>query len=95
MLRELTVHENLMHSALARLPKTMSLTEKQAVVAAVIDVLGLGDCVNSKIGDEETRGISGTVHLEVCVCVRLLLGGINGAACDLRTLRYQVGSGSV
>ena len=61
MLRELTVHENLMHSALTRLPAFLPLKTKQAVVAAVIDALGLGDCVHSTIGDEDTRGISGVL----------------------------------
>lgn len=55
----LTVRENLMYSALLRLPESMSRSEKSARVEEVIDELGLRKVANTKIGNVFFRGVSG------------------------------------
>eukprot|EP00834_Sanchytrium_tribonematis_P003745 NODE_156_length_15158_cov_0.791553.p2 type:complete len:846 gc:universal NODE_156_length_15158_cov_0.791553:6406-8943(+) len=59
MLRELTVNNVLSHSASMRLPTSMSSVEKRRKVVQTVEFLGLGHVINTVIGDEETRGISG------------------------------------
>eukprot|EP00835_Amoeboradix_gromovi_P003549 NODE_239_length_13273_cov_0.404964.p2 type:complete len:808 gc:universal NODE_239_length_13273_cov_0.404964:12719-10296(-) len=59
MLRELTVSNILMHSANMRLSTFISNAEKRKKVLKIIDFLGLGNVINSVIGDVENRGISG------------------------------------
>jgi len=59
MLRELTVEENIRHSALMRLPSEMPLEEKERRVQEVIEVLEIGHIRESIIGDAKVRGISG------------------------------------
>lgn len=59
MLRELTVEENIRHSAFMRLPSEMSRKVKEERVYQVMESLDLIRIRNSVIGDEITRGISG------------------------------------
>ena len=59
MLRELTVNNILSHSAKMRLPTSLSNKQIQQKVIETIEYLGLGQVINTVVGDEETRGISG------------------------------------
>jgi ABC-type multidrug transport system ATPase subunit len=59
MLRELTVYETLRFYAHMRLPRDMAHDKRAALVADVIDSLGLRHIAHSPIGDETRRGISG------------------------------------
>ncbi|RHZ83218.1 hypothetical protein Glove_99g58 [Diversispora epigaea] len=59
MLRELTIREILVHSALMRLPTEMPREEKKRKVVEVIKFLELSHVMDTAIGDEESRGISG------------------------------------
>ncbi|RHZ83223.1 hypothetical protein Glove_99g57 [Diversispora epigaea] len=59
MLRELTIREILVHSALMRLPTEMPREEKKRKVIEVIKFLELSHVMDTAIGDEESRGISG------------------------------------
>jgi hypothetical protein len=59
MHRDLTVYENLLFNAKARLPSNKSRQEIRDIVLTCIDVLGLMDVRDSIIGDENVRGISG------------------------------------
>ncbi|RHZ83221.1 hypothetical protein Glove_99g51 [Diversispora epigaea] len=59
MLRELTIREILVHSALMRLPTEMAREEKKQKVIDVIKFLELSHVMDTAIGDEESRGISG------------------------------------
>ncbi|CAG8575941.1 7626_t:CDS:10 [Diversispora eburnea] len=59
MLRELTIREILVHSALMRLPTEMKREEKKQKVIDVITFLGLSHVMDYAIGDEVLRGISG------------------------------------
>ncbi|RHZ83226.1 hypothetical protein Glove_99g54 [Diversispora epigaea] len=59
MLREPTIREILVHSALMRLPTEMPREEKKQKVIDVIKFLELSHVMDTVIGDEESRGISG------------------------------------
>ena len=59
MHRELTVNNVLLHSANMRLPSSLSSAQKKKKVVQTIEFLGLGQVINTVVGDEETRGISG------------------------------------
>lgn len=72
MHRELTVWENLRHSAITRLPESMGLADKERVVRDVMRILDLTEIAHSIIGDEDVRGISGgqrkrvNIGMELC-----------------------------
>jgi len=59
MIRELTVRENILHSARIRLPASWTKQEIEEFTDAVIDALNLSHVAHTRIGDETTRGISG------------------------------------
>ena len=54
-----TVNETLLTAAKLRLPKEVSLAEKQARCDAIIQELGLVKARNTRIGDAKNRGVSG------------------------------------
>ncbi|XP_026447132.1 ABC transporter G family member 20-like isoform X2 [Papaver somniferum] len=72
----LTVKETLMFSAEFRLPRSTSKSKKMARVQAVIDELGLRNAVNTLIGDEGHRGISGGERRRVSIGVDIIHGPI-------------------
>ncbi|KAG0242721.1 hypothetical protein BGW41_003617 [Actinomortierella wolfii] len=72
MLPELTVREILMHSARMRQPVHMSHNAKRLKVLQVIQFLGLGHIMDSRIGDVETRGISGGERKRVNIGMELV-----------------------
>ncbi|CAG8440511.1 6656_t:CDS:10 [Acaulospora morrowiae] len=72
MLRELTVREILVHSALMRLPSNMERAEKKRKVIEIIKFLGLDHVMDSVIGDEEERGISGGQRKRVNIGMELV-----------------------
>ncbi|XP_067937873.1 broad substrate specificity ATP-binding cassette transporter ABCG2-like isoform X2 [Watersipora subatra] len=55
----LTIRENLQFSADLRLSKRFSAEDKVNRVQEVINQLSLGNCADTRIGDEFTRGVSG------------------------------------
>ncbi|XP_076467726.1 broad substrate specificity ATP-binding cassette transporter ABCG2-like isoform X2 [Babylonia areolata] len=55
----LTVRENFQFSAALRLPEGVSRKEREARVDQIIFELGLGDCADTKVGNEFIRGVSG------------------------------------
>lgn len=59
MLRELTVRENILHSARIRMPNNWTQKEIEKFVDGIILALGLSLVSHSRIGDETLRGISG------------------------------------
>jgi len=59
MLRELTVRDIIVHSALMRLPRSMPKKHKQEKAMETIRFLGLYHVRDTSIGNEEERGISG------------------------------------
>ncbi|CAI5500409.1 unnamed protein product [Closterium sp. Naga37s-1] len=72
MFPALTVHETLMYAAELRLPPTVSHAEKAEKVRRLIRLLGLTKVENSKIGDENNRGISGGERKRVAIGVEMI-----------------------
>ncbi|KAF9973403.1 hypothetical protein BGZ73_003343 [Actinomortierella ambigua] len=76
----LTVRETLTYAAHLRLPRTMSSSDKEALVELVLLELGLKECANTMIGDPGggesgsggVRGISGGERRRVSAGVQLL-----------------------
>eukprot|EP01052_Picozoa_sp_SAG31_P028503 SAG31_NODE_2757_length_5139_cov_2.828968_3_plen_442_part_00 len=71
MLRMMTVNETVDFNAAMRLPPTFSSHQRGQIVATVLDILGLTAVRDQKIGDEETRGISGGQRKRVNVAMEL------------------------
>lgn len=60
LLPRLTVRETIEMAAKLRLPdKSFSAQEKQARAEEVLDMLRLEDCAESRIGNDQVRGVSG------------------------------------
>ncbi|KAJ3284820.1 hypothetical protein HDU79_007841 [Rhizoclosmatium sp. JEL0117] len=74
MLRELTVRENIYHSARTRLPKTWTAAQVNKYVDDVLDVLNLSHVQHSLIGSETERGVSGGQRKRVNIGMEL--GGV-------------------
>ena len=68
----LTVKETLMYSARFRLPASVSKSEKEAKVEALISELGLGHVSSTRIGDESIRGVSGGERRRVSIGVDVI-----------------------
>lgn len=69
---ELTVRENLWFSAMLRLPRDMTMDEKEKRVDEVISELGLRKAADTKIGNEVIRGISGGEKRRVSMGMELI-----------------------
>ncbi|GBC06719.1 hypothetical protein RclHR1_00700018 [Rhizophagus clarus] len=72
MLRELTVREILVHSAMMRLPTEMDRAAKKQKVLETIRFLELSHVMDSIIGNEEQRGISGGQRKRVNIGMELV-----------------------
>jgi len=72
MLRELTVQDILLHSAYMRLPTSWTKKQKKEKVLEVIHFLELDNVMNSNIGNEEERGISGGQRKRVNIGMELV-----------------------
>ncbi len=72
MLKELTVDQILTHSASMRLPSKMNHKAKRKKVLEVISYLGLKSVINSQIGNEQVRGISGGQRKRVNIGMELV-----------------------
>ena len=69
----LTVRENLSFSAHLRLPKDISVEEKNDRVSHVIAELGLEHCSDTRVGTEAARGVSGGEKKRTCIGMELVL----------------------
>lgn len=69
---ELTVFETLSYAADLRLPKGYSKDQRIERVEEVLDLMGIGYCRGTIIGDTRRKGISGGERKRVCVAVELL-----------------------
>jgi len=72
MLRNMTVTDILTFSAHRRLPASMTMKEKDEVVAEIISTLEISHIANSIIGDERRRGISGGQRKRVNIGMELV-----------------------
>lgn len=71
MLRELSVYENILHSARVRLPPSWTHQEVRAHVDTIIHALDLDHVKHTRIGDETTRGVSGGQRKRVNIALEL------------------------
>ncbi|KAJ3069575.1 hypothetical protein HDU98_007367 [Podochytrium sp. JEL0797] len=71
MINDLTVRENVLHSARVRLPRSWGSTQINNHVDNVLRALNLSHVANSCIGDENTRGISGGQRKRVNIAMEL------------------------
>jgi ABC-type multidrug transport system ATPase subunit len=72
MLRELTVKDILLHSAYMRLPTSWSAEQKKEKVFEVLQFLELENVMDSPIGNEEQRGVSGGQRKRVNIGMELV-----------------------
>ena len=70
--QELTVEETLMFTAMLRLPFAWPLEQKRAEVMRVVKLFGLEDVMNTKIGTQVERGLSGGEIKRVSIVNELL-----------------------
>ncbi|KAJ3110994.1 ATP-binding cassette sub- G member 2 [Phlyctochytrium bullatum] len=70
--KNLTVYETLSYAAKLRLPSALSEAEKKERVDALIAELGLGKARDTRIGDSDTRGVSGGEKKRVAIGVELI-----------------------
>ncbi|ETO27725.1 hypothetical protein RFI_09408 [Reticulomyxa filosa] len=68
----LTVHETLLNAAKFRLPKEMTLKEKEERVNTIITELGLQRARDTRIGDARRRGVSGGERKRTNIGVELI-----------------------
>ncbi|KAJ6255936.1 hypothetical protein Dda_9227 [Drechslerella dactyloides] len=68
----LTVRETLSYAARLRLPSTISREERVEIVESIILELGLKECANTRIGDNEHKGCSGGEKRRTSIGVQLL-----------------------
>ncbi|XP_060071936.1 ATP-binding cassette sub-family G member 8-like [Ylistrum balloti] len=73
LLAHLTVKETLMFVAQLKLPTTMSMKQVEKRVDMVISELGLRHVSDTKVGNAESRGVSGGERRRVSIGVQLLL----------------------
>jgi ABC-type multidrug transport system ATPase subunit len=72
ILSTMTVKEALMMSAVLRLPKEISVKEKEERVEAVIDLLNLKKCRDTVVGNDRIKGISGGERKRTAIGMELV-----------------------
>ncbi|CAI6010656.1 unnamed protein product [Closterium sp. NIES-65] len=72
MFPSLTVRETLMFAAELRLPQSVTREEKAAKVARLLELLGLAEVAETKIGDEGQRGVSGGERKRVAIGTEII-----------------------
>jgi ABC-type multidrug transport system ATPase subunit len=68
----LTVRETLRYAACLRLPDTMSRASKYQRAEDILTKMGLKDCANTLVGNDQIKGISGGEKRRVSIAVQLL-----------------------
>ncbi|CAI5966147.1 unnamed protein product [Closterium sp. NIES-65] len=66
------VRETLMFAAELRLPQSVTREEKAAKVARLLELLGLAEVAETKIGDEGQRGVSGGERKRVAIGTEII-----------------------
>ena len=72
LLPTLTVRETLHYAAELRLPPPTTAAERQKIVEDVILELGLKECANTRIGDNDHKGCSGGEKRRTSLAVQML-----------------------
>jgi ABC-type multidrug transport system ATPase subunit len=68
----MSVREAIYYSAQLQLPGTMPAAEKRAHADGVIQEMGLGDAMDTRIGGRMTKGISGGQRKRLTICIEML-----------------------
>ncbi|KAF6022142.1 hypothetical protein EB796_019552 [Bugula neritina] len=68
----LTCWDTLWYTALLRLPGSIPTHKKKEIVSDVVDMLDMRQCLNTKIGNEYIRGISGGEKRKLSIACELL-----------------------
>lgn len=69
----LTVREAVYYSAQLQLPRSMSKSEKMGRSMEVIKEMGLQDSMDTRIGSQFCRGLSGGEKRRVSICLEILM----------------------
>ncbi|KAF9972927.1 hypothetical protein BGZ75_001313, partial [Mortierella antarctica] len=77
LMAHLTVRETLRYAAELGMEKSLTTAEKWAKVDEIIDLIGLRECMDVLVGDDDTSGISGGQRRRVSIGLQL----INEPAC--------------
>ncbi|CAO3569639.1 unnamed protein product [Mortierella alpina] len=77
LMAHLTVRETLRYAAELGMPKSLKKVEKWAKVDEIIDLIGLRECKDVLVGDDDTSGISGGQRRRVSIGLQL----VNDPAC--------------
>ena len=72
LLRDLSLRESVLHSALTRLPRTLSRPAAAERAEGVLEALGLSHVADSLVGDEATRGVSGGERKRLNIALELV-----------------------
>ena len=72
LIRELSLRESVLHSALTRLPRTLSRAEAAERADDVLEALGLAHVADSLVGDESARGVSGGERKRLNIALELV-----------------------
>lgn len=72
LMSTLSVREAIYYSAHLQLPDTMLVSEKRTHAEHVIQEMGLDDIMDTRIGGQITKGISGGQRKRVSICVEML-----------------------
>ncbi|KAF7554941.1 hypothetical protein G7Z17_g2558 [Cylindrodendrum hubeiense] len=72
LLPAMTVRETLRYAAALRLPRSMSVTERQQRADDLLLKMGLNNCADTLIGSESFRGISGGEKRRVSLAIQIL-----------------------
>ncbi|CAO3569637.1 unnamed protein product [Mortierella alpina] len=77
LMAHLTVRETLRYAAELGMPKSLTKVEKWDKVDEIIDLIGLRECMDVLVGDDDTSGISGGQRRRVSIGLQL----VNDPAC--------------
>jgi ABC-type multidrug transport system ATPase subunit len=74
LIRELSIRESVVHSAMTRLPSTISMAEAEAHAQETLDGLGLAHVATSLVGDASgaARGVSGGERKRLSIALELV-----------------------
>ncbi|XP_051194626.1 ABC transporter G family member 1 [Lolium perenne] len=72
LMSTMSVREAIYYSAQLQLPGTMPAAEKRAHADGVIQEMGLGDAMDTRIGGRMTKGISGGQRKRLTICIEML-----------------------